>query len=108
MAIPCSAAAWITSSSRTDPPGSAMAVTPYLAAASTPSRKGEKASEARTVPFTGSWARSAAPPPGEARGLLLIRGGRPGGDHLPVEVRLADPVPLLEEHPARHRAQIEA
>jgi len=42
-------AATITSSSRFGPPGWIMAVTPALAASSTPSLKGKKASEARLV-----------------------------------------------------------
>ena len=46
MARPCSSAAWMTSLSRTEPPGWMMARTPASAAASTPSRKGKKGSEA--------------------------------------------------------------
>ena len=51
MAMPCSLAAVMTSSSRTEPPGWMMARTPAAAAASTPSRKGKKASLASTLPW---------------------------------------------------------
>ena len=60
MAIPCSSAAFITSSSRTLPPGWMIAVAPASAAASTPSLNGKKASEASTVPLTGSSAFATA------------------------------------------------
>ena len=53
MAMPCSSAAAITSSSRSEPPGSTMATAPALAASSTPSRNGKNASDARTDPASG-------------------------------------------------------
>ena len=50
MARPCSSQAARVSSSRFEPPGWIRAVTPAAAAASGPSRKGKKASEASTAP----------------------------------------------------------
>lgn len=50
MAIPFSSAFRIESSSRTEPPGCTMAVTPYSAASVTQSSKGKKPSEASTSP----------------------------------------------------------
>ena len=50
MARPASSAAAITSSSRSEPPGWITAVAPASAAASSPSAKGKKASEATTEP----------------------------------------------------------
>src|SRR5213075_1297106 len=50
IAMPCSSAALITSSSRTLPPGWMTARAPALATTSRPSRKGKKASEAATEP----------------------------------------------------------
>ena len=54
--MPCSSQARRVSSSRFEPPGWMIAVTPAAAAASGPSRKGKKASEASTAPL-GSRAR---------------------------------------------------
>ena len=51
MARPASSAAAITSSSRIEPPGWITAVAPASAAASRPSAKGKKASEATTEPL---------------------------------------------------------
>jgi hypothetical protein len=62
MARPASSAAAITSASRIEPPGWITAVRP-LAAASRPSAKGKKASEATTLPLArlcGSPAACAA------------------------------------------------
>src|ERR671916_378150 len=59
IARPCSLAAAMTSSSRTEPPGWMTAVTPWRAASSRPSREGKKASEASTEPATGSCVRVA-------------------------------------------------
>src|SRR5690606_7100374 len=59
IAIPCSSAASITSASRIEPPGWITARIPAAAAASMPSRKGKKASEAITEPGTSSPASSA-------------------------------------------------
>ena len=50
MAMLCSLAAVITSSSRMEPPGWAMAVMPPVAAISMLSANGKKASEANTLP----------------------------------------------------------
>jgi len=58
--MPCASVAAIASASRTEPPGSMMAVMPALAASSTESGKGKKASEAITVPRARSPARWAA------------------------------------------------
>lgn len=60
MARPRAFAASITSSSRMDPPGWMMAVTPASAAVMRPSANGKKASEATTEPFViGScWLRA--------------------------------------------------
>src|SRR5262249_41528889 len=54
MVIPCSSAAAMTSSSRLLPPGCTMALMPYPAAASMPSRKGKNASDAMALPSTCS------------------------------------------------------
>src|SRR6185503_2531583 len=56
---PRDSAAAIDSSSRTDPPGWAIAVMPALAAISTESGNGKKASEQSTAPSTSCPARSA-------------------------------------------------
>ena len=56
IAMLCSLAAWMTSSSLMDPPGWMIAVTPALAASSTPSLKGKNASYAITQPWVGSLA----------------------------------------------------
>ena len=48
--MPCSSQAATVSSSRFEPPGWMIAVTPAAAAGSGPSRKGKKASEASTEP----------------------------------------------------------
>ena len=50
MAMPCSFAAAITSSSRIEPPGWITAVIPASAAWSKPSRNGKNASDANTEP----------------------------------------------------------
>ena len=50
MARPRRSAAAMTSASRTEPPGWITAVAPALAASSTPSGNGKKASEATTLP----------------------------------------------------------
>src|SRR6185295_4516782 len=63
MVMPCSLAAAMTSSSRLLPPGCTMALMPYLAAASMPSRNGKNASDAMALPSTSrpsSLALSAA------------------------------------------------
>src|SRR5690242_4383970 len=63
MHMPCSSAAAMTSSSRLLPPGCTMALMPYSAATSMPSRNGKKASEAMELPSTvrpSSLALSAA------------------------------------------------
>jgi hypothetical protein len=49
IAMPCSSAAAITSSSRIEPPGWMTALMPAAAALSMPSRNGKKASEAITA-----------------------------------------------------------
>ena len=70
MAMPCSSAAAITSSSRIEPPGWITAVAPASAAASRPSANGKKASEATTEPLVSGSARPAA-----SRGLRRLAGG---------------------------------
>ena len=57
IARPCSSAAAITSASRTEPPGWTTAVAPAAATASRPSRNGKNASDAATVPASGSAPR---------------------------------------------------
>src|SRR5439155_7074524 len=59
MATPRDSAAAIDSSSRTDPPGCAMAVIPAWAAISTESGNGKNASEQSTAPRTSCPERSA-------------------------------------------------
>ena len=71
MARPASSAALITSSSRIEPPGWITAVAPASAAASRPSAKGKKASDATTEPLARV---SAEPRPSRRLGRL------PGGD----------------------------
>ena len=65
MAMPCSSAAAITSSSRIEPPGWITAVAPASTAASSPSAKGKKASEATD--------RAAGQRLGEAGGLRRVQ-----------------------------------
>ncbi len=67
MARPCSSAAAMTSSSRTDPPGWITAATPAAATASRPSRKGKKASLAAAPPLARPAARAVAISPGVTR-----------------------------------------
>ena len=77
IAMPCSSAAPITSSSRTEPPGWTTAAMPASAAASMPSRNGKKASEAITEPFTARPACSAL--------IAAMRAGlQAGGEAGPV------------------------
>ena len=59
IAMPCSSAAAITSSSRTLPPGWMIACAPAAATTSTPSRNGKNASEATTEPSSESPALAA-------------------------------------------------
>ena len=60
IASPALSAAAITSLSRIDPPGWITAVTPAAAAASSPSAKGKKATEATTEPYARLSGRLAA------------------------------------------------
>ena len=60
MAMPCSLQAATVSSSRREPPGWMIAVTPAAAATSGPSRNGKNASEASTAPRLRSPAFSTA------------------------------------------------
>ena len=46
--------------------------------------------------------------PGDAEGPPLLLGGRARGHHPPVELLGGHPVGLLDQHPARHRAEVEA
>src|SRR5436305_114012 len=75
MARPRRSAASITSWSRTEPPGWMMAVEPALAISSTPSGKGKKASEAATVPLSGS----------SIDGAIDADGATEGGDGIAFE-----------------------
>ena len=59
IARPASSAAAITSASRTDPPGWITAVAPASTAASSPSAKGKKASEATAEPIVRGAAQPA-------------------------------------------------
>ena len=74
MAMPCSSAALITSSSRIEPPGWITAVAPASIAASSPSANGKKASEATTEPLVSGSASPAA-----LRGVLGLARGDAGG-----------------------------
>ena len=67
MARPALSAASITSLSRIEPPGWMIAVAPASAAASRPSAKGKKASDATTLPTAGLTFRPAASPDSAAR-----------------------------------------
>src|SRR5207302_3026890 len=67
MARPCSSAAAIISSSRRPPPGWITTATPAPAAASTPSRKGSKASLAQAPPLARPAALRAAISPASTR-----------------------------------------
>ena len=58
LAEPFSSALRIESSSRTEPPGCTMAVTPYPAASATQSSKGKKPSDASTIPSVTPAARA--------------------------------------------------
>ena len=60
IAIPAASQARILSSSRTDPPGCIIAVTPAAAARRTQSSKGKKASLPITLPAALSFAYSSA------------------------------------------------
>src|SRR5690606_13319067 len=60
IAMPCSSAAAITSSSRTEPPGWITAVAPASTAARRPSANGKKASDATTEPMVRGSPRPAA------------------------------------------------
>ena len=69
IATPAASAAAITSLSRIDPPGWITAVAPAATAASRPSAKGKKASDATTLPWvngSGSPAARAASAPFQA------------------------------------------
>ena len=70
IARPASSAAAITSSSRIEPPGWITAVAPASAAASSPSAKGKKASEATAEPTV----RGSGQPLASAASLRLSRG----------------------------------
>ncbi len=59
IAMPCSSAAAMTSSSRFEPPGWITALMPNSAATSNPSRKGKNASDAITAPATCSFSSAA-------------------------------------------------
>ena len=72
IAIPAASAAAMTSASRIEPPGWMTAVAPASIAATSPSAKGKKASEATTEPL-----RARRRPAGSARRVLgLARGDR--------------------------------
>src|SRR3954469_18972397 len=60
IVTPAASAAAMTSSSRLEPPGCTMAVTPASIASAGPSAKGKKASEASAAPFSSCWAFSTA------------------------------------------------
>ena len=60
MASPSRSAAAVVSSSRIEPPGCTMAVTPASPARSMPSANGKKASDARAAPVACSPAACAA------------------------------------------------
>ena len=88
IASPASSAAAITSSSRIEPPGWITAVAPASTAASSPSAKGKKASEATAEPIVrGSGqplasAASRGPDRGDARAVAAVHlaGADAGGD----------------------------
>ena len=103
MAMPCSSHASMLSSSRMEPPGWMMAVTPKLASASTLSRNGKNASDAATRFFGSrpmrSHASSARSP---AKRPESTRFGWPGPMPMPawfLEMRMAlDFTPLHTFH----------
>src|ERR1044072_922266 len=66
MAIPCSSAALITSSSRIEPPGWITAVAPASIATSSPSANGKNASEATTEPLVSGAASFCSRAPSSA------------------------------------------
>ena len=70
MAMPCSSAAAMTSSSRIEPPGWITAVAPASTAESRPSAKGKNASEATTEPIGRGLGRA-----GRLRRVLGLAGG---------------------------------
>ena len=84
IASPASSAAAITSSSRIEPPGWITAVAPASTAASRPSAKGKKASDATAEPIV----RGSAQPAFSGR-VLRLPGGDPGGFE-PVHLAGAD------------------
>ena len=88
IASPASSAAAITSSSRIEPPGWITAVAPASAAASRPSAKGKKASDATAEPIVRGSAQplasaaSSRPDRGDARAVAPVHlaGADAGGD----------------------------
>ena len=84
IASPASSAAAITSSSRIEPPGWITAVAPASTAASRPSAKGKKASEATAEPIV-----RGSGPAGLLGGVLRLPGGDAGGFE-PVHLAGAD------------------
>src|SRR5690606_8471815 len=72
MAMPCSSAAAMTSSSRTLPPGWITPVAPAATTTSRPSRNGKKASEATAEPFRVRPAFSALMDAMRAESMRLI------------------------------------
>ena len=87
MAMPSLLAAAITSWSRTEPPGWITAVAPAFPASSTPSGKGKNASDATTLPTSGSLV---------GRGLDHRDFHRVDAAHLPGAD--ADRLPFAREH----------
>ena len=85
IARPASSAAAITSSSRIEPPGWITAVAPASTAASRPSAKGKKASEATAEPIV-----RGSRPAGFLGRVLRLPGGDAGGFE-PVHLAGADP-----------------
>ncbi len=81
MAMPCSSAAAITSSSRIDPPGWITAVAPAATADSKPSAKGKNASEATTEPLVKR--RRVSCRFGSILGLARCNAGAVDAAHLP-------------------------
>ena len=73
MAIPAASAAAMTSASRIEPPGWMTAVAPASIAATSPSAKGKKASEATTEPCV----REAGSPAARAASAGDVRGSSP-------------------------------
>ncbi len=108
MAMPCSSAAAMTSSSRIEPPGWITALIPAWAALSMPSRNGKKASEAITEPGTSSPACSALMAAMRAELTRLIWPAPTPMVMLPLAYTIALDLTYLATRQANSRSRISA